>query len=200
MQPPRAPRHRYCGVLAPNSPLRAAAVALAAGQGVGVGVPVFFFGPLLFGVPLGSAPRLFFGPASRSDWAPPSALLGPESGGRTEGGPAGRLPTLAAAGLATLRCTRPYDLRRSSACCASCCLASSSSFAASRSALSCLAMADPRACDWRMRSVRAESLEDRSVVCGMAACSMVAVAALIRVAGWTPWTVASAQRRRNFGP
>jgi hypothetical protein len=50
--------------------------------------------------------------------------------------------------------------------------------------LSCLAMADPRACDWRMRSVSAESLEDRSVACGMAACGMVAVAALI-VAGRT---------------
>ena len=33
--PPRAHRHRYYGVLAPHSPLRAAAVALAAGQAAG---------------------------------------------------------------------------------------------------------------------------------------------------------------------
>lgn len=33
--PPRAHRHRYFGVLAPNSPLRTAAVALAAGQAAG---------------------------------------------------------------------------------------------------------------------------------------------------------------------
>ena len=51
--PPRTHRHRYFGVLAPNSPLRAAVTALAApvqpamaepaqtdtGEGVGVGVP-----------------------------------------------------------------------------------------------------------------------------------------------------------------
>ena len=35
--PPRAHRHRYYGVLAPNSPLRAAAVALGAGQTAGAG-------------------------------------------------------------------------------------------------------------------------------------------------------------------
>ena len=37
MPPPRAHRHRYFGVLAPNSPHRAAVVALAAGQTAGAG-------------------------------------------------------------------------------------------------------------------------------------------------------------------
>ena len=35
--PPRTHRHRYFGVLAPRSPLRAAVVALAAGQTAGPG-------------------------------------------------------------------------------------------------------------------------------------------------------------------
>ncbi len=35
--PPRTHRHRYCGVLAPDWPLRVAAVALAAGQTAGTG-------------------------------------------------------------------------------------------------------------------------------------------------------------------
>lgn len=49
--PPRSHRHRYYGVLAPNSPHRAAAVALAAGQTAGMGTGTGTAQPEPGGVP-----------------------------------------------------------------------------------------------------------------------------------------------------